>query len=365
MDIFHPSDRFKYFIDEKIEPDKWDKSKGRSKKDRNLNEFLDELELKFKSLCRRLTLESDLNKASITRELDIMFGKVNNKIKLSDWIVKVRDRKIADPTIDNDYKSSWNMTILQVKDHDTDLKTTNKTYLEDLKANMFNNGYSLNSAKLMFALIKQSLISADAEGLFTYNARQLSVKFPKYHKINAYHPTAEQDEISRVILPGELDYVRVLYLIGCKTGQRVNKWMHFNQDYIQGDYLSVTSRKSIYPVKIKLTQKLEELLHRAGTLQAKHKAKSDTSLYQHILKSIPTICRSAGIDQPFIRQERDEKQKLVDVTYEKWQVCKTHTARRSYCCVEHYENQTPLREIMKNSGHEYLSSLERYLMASA
>ena len=307
LDIHLQDGRIKYSTEEQVNPKKWDSNKKRLAGDKEFNKFLDDLTHKLRSIRRELILSNQLSKESFKQSLDVLFGKKQSVYKLTDWLAVIQERKKLDPTKNKNYPALFQMTIDRVKSfQDSPIDKVDKHYMEGLKTQMLKDKYSINSVRMVFRLIKHSLNEAYEENILAVDPRRVKMKLPKYHVIHPYHTSDELDQIERTILPSDLDFVRDLYLIGCETGLRVNKWMNLDDSYIQGDIVLVTDRKTGTTIKIPMTKRLASLLSGIKAKKNKNKkvlGKSQTNYYQNVLSRVPKICRIAGIDQP-IRSTR-------------------------------------------------------------
>lgn len=80
-------------------------------------------------------------------------------------------------------------------------------------------------------------------------------------------------------------------------------------------------------------------------------------------KSIKKIAKYAGFNEKVIFY-RTEKGKLVEKTFEKWQLMSTHTARRSFA-TNAYLSGVPTLVIMRITGHSTEHSFMRYIRANS
>ncbi len=359
LDFSIPEGRVRYSIDEKIGNNEWNSNKQRIRGSHSLNDYLDQLVQKIQATRRELILEENLTVKDFTECLDMIFGKKIKVTTLTEFMKVIQDRKQNDTSLNDKYFFSFNMTINQIlRFGDIELNKISKKWIEEWKSFGYSEGYAISSMRFSYRLIRMTLKAAYEEGILKQNYSRISTTFPRNIIINPYNTPEELNQIEEANLIGKLDLVRDLYLIGCETGQRPNVYLKLDKRYIQNDIVHVTQKKTGVPVRIPLTDRLSKLL---ASIEEKKKknpkllAKNDNSYYQNFLFNLPKVCRIAGINTPFIKKE---------IEYEKWQLIKPHTARRTYTCIRYYHYKEQPMNIMKVTGHLSLQTFERYVQAS-
>lgn len=157
--------------------------------------------------------------------------------------------------------------------------------------------------------------------------------------------------------PG-LDVVRDLFLMGCYTGLRVNRWGEMRADNITEvdgkKYLEVITKKG-------RGKRVVIPLHPMITLIGN---KYDWNFpkvphEQMINRDIKVICERAGFTNN-ITQTKQVRGKSVQVVSPKYQLISTHTARRSFA-TNAYTAGMNLKDIMSLTAHSQEKTLRRYI----
>jgi hypothetical protein len=78
-------------------------------------------------------------------------------------------------------------------------------------------------------------------------------------------------------------------------------------------------------------------------------------------ENIKVICRAARLNEVYEKPfTKGGKRKAVPDRFKKWQMCSTHTARRSLCTNLIYQKVSPY-VVMKISGHKTFEAFEKYI----
>jgi integrase len=153
------------------------------------------------------------------------------------------------------------------------------------------------------------------------------------------------------------DIARDLFLIGAYTGLRVSDYNRLNPQNIKTEMgvqmLKVTTQKTGKVVAIPLHPIVSSILE-------KHNGNAPPKLPdQHINYLIKDVAEWAGIDSiEYITQTRGGKK--ITVKKFKFDLVKTHTARRSFC-TNAYLMKMPVIDIMSLSGHTSEKSFLNYI----
>ncbi len=153
----------------------------------------------------------------------------------------------------------------------------------------------------------------------------------------------------------KLDKVRDLFLIGCWTGQRYCDWNQVKKQNIKDGFLEVKQEKTGHPVVIPLHPVVEKIMKKYD--------------YQ-----LPKLISNQKFNDYLEDVVKDEKVGLTDLVektmtkggvkqttqYKKWELVKTHTARRSFA-TNLYKRKVPTITIMAVTGHKTEKSFLKYI----
>jgi len=154
-----------------------------------------------------------------------------------------------------------------------------------------------------------------------------------------------------------IELARDIFLIGCYTGQRVSDYnglTNKNIEIIDGHkFIKIHQKKTDTIVHIPITKDIQEVLNR-------YNGDFPSKLSEPILrKNIKTACSTVGfkemIDVSYVKGGKSIKKEIS-----KYNLVKTHTARRSFC-TNHYMAGKPVQNIMLFSGHKTEREFLKYI----
>jgi integrase len=157
------------------------------------------------------------------------------------------------------------------------------------------------------------------------------------------------------------EIARDLFLIGAYTGLRVSDYNNINKHNIKVingvKMISIVNQKTNRKVSIPVHPIVEMILEKYdGNTPPKI---PDSDINEHI----KFVCESAEIDDvEYIEQTRGGKK--VQLKKYKFELVKTHTARRSFCTNAYLGGVSTL-DIMSISGHTTESSFMKYIKVSS
>ncbi len=220
---------------------------------------------------------------------------------------------------------------------------------------------SQNSISKDIKQIKTVCTDARDKG-YTINEQVLSKKFNAPTEATLF-VTITEDEIKRIKLFKGADYLqnaRDWLIIGCWTGCRVGDLMQLTNNNIlitpKGQkFIRYTQSKTNKQVDIPIHSDIQEVLDRLGNFP---RPISD----QRFNDWIKDVCKSDPVNLKELvhgtRQNPDTHLKEVG-TFEKWQLIRSHTCRRSFA-TNHY-NKLPNKLIMAVTGHATEKMLINYI----
>jgi integrase len=159
----------------------------------------------------------------------------------------------------------------------------------------------------------------------------------------------------------KLDQARDLFLIGAYTGLRVSDFNDLKPENIFNDngkeFLRVDTKKTKKEVIIPLRPEVKAIFQKHGNKPPKRMPD------QHINKKIKEVCENVGIDEVVYKEQTRGGKKIRTKNF-KYDLVKTHTARRSFCTNAYLSGMNTL-DIMQISGHTSEKTFLNYIKADA
>ena len=212
--------------------------------------------------------------------------------------------------------------------------------------------------------LKTFMVNAVEKGLTT-NESFKSKKFivSKEESDSVYLNEKELKQLWNLNLSKEprKEIARDLFLIGAYTGLRVSDYNNVNRHNIKTingvKIISLITQKTEKKVSIPVHPIIELILEKYDGNTPKKISDSD------INELIKLVCESAEIDDiEHIEQTRGGKK--VKLKKYKFELVKTHTARRSFCTNAYLSGMSTL-DIMSISGHTTESSFMKYIKVTS
>lgn len=228
-----------------------------------------------------------------------------------------------------------------------------------------SKNYRYNTIPASFSLLKVWLNEAARQGLIkdeTYKSyRSKSVEVD-----NIY---LTEDEISRLYaldIPtlkskglidskSSMEETRDLFVIGCWTGLRQSDLNHLEKALfdVEAETITVVTEKTAEKVTIPMHRYIKELY-------VKYEGKFPKMCYKsRFNEHLKELGRLAEInDEVIIKENRGGK--VTSIKYKKYQLIKSHTARRSFA-TNLYLKGAPTISIMKLTGHTTEANFMKYI----
>lgn len=205
--------------------------------------------------------------------------------------------------------------------------------------------------------IKAVLFEATAKGIKT-NPAFTTNYFTKLSEEtdSIYLNPVELAALYRLDLSGfkRLEAVRDLFLIGCYTGQRYGDWDKIRPEHIKNGLFDFTQQKTgnrvllpVHPIVRQIFEKYDGKLPRPLS-------------NQKLNDYLKEVCSMVPELQVMESKTFTKGGKELTVNYHKWQLCSTHTARRSFATNE-YEAGTPTITIKALTGHKTEAAFLKYI----
>jgi integrase len=216
-------------------------------------------------------------------------------------------------------------------------------HLNTLKTFLTNATHDKINTNLEFQNQRFKILKEDAQNIYLSLEELSKIHQADYKK----HP--------------KLDQARDLFLIGAYTGLRVSDFNYLKAENIitnKGNkFLKVKTKKTNKEVVIPLRQEVIEILEKHGDKPPQ------TMPDQHINYKIKEVCEDVGIDET-VYTEQTLGGKISRTKNFKFDLVKTHTARRSFC-TNAYLSGMPTIDIMQISGHSSEKTFLKYIKADA
>jgi len=271
-------------------------------------------------------------------------------------------KPISNLTIKN-----FNTTLMRLekfekfKNHEYLVNEIDLTFHSEYKKFASNNlGLSINSIGKDLRQIKTVCIDARDRG-YEINRQ---VEFKKFNAPSepTLFVTLTESEINTIkkheYKNDYLSNARDWLIIGCWTGCRVGDLMELTNDNLMTNtkgqkFIRYTQSKTGKQVDLPIHPQVNEILKRLGSFP---RAISDVKFNEYI----KDVCKLAKLTQLVkgTRQNPTTHKKETGM-FEKWQLIKSHTCRRSFA-TNHY-NKLPNKLIMKITGHTTEKMLLQYI----
>lgn len=151
----------------------------------------------------------------------------------------------------------------------------------------------------------------------------------------------------------KLEDTRNYFVIGCLTALRFADWSRVSTDLIKDGVLTMRSLKTDETQIILVHKYVTAILNKYNGTLPEPLDNQKTNRY------IRLICKEAKIDTVYEKKYTKGGKRHID-KLEKWQMCSTHTARRSACSNLVDQGINPY-DVKKVSGHRNVKSLEDYV----
>jgi site-specific recombinase XerD len=152
-----------------------------------------------------------------------------------------------------------------------------------------------------------------------------------------------------------LDRTRDSFIVASFTGLRFGDLGRVRTDLIKDNSIRFQSRKSNEVSQIPVHRYVKAILEKYKGVMPAQISNQKTN------ENIKVICRVARLNEVYEKPfTKGGKRKAVPDRFKKWQMCSTHTARRSLCTNLIYQKVSPYI-VMKISGHKTFEAFEKYI----
>jgi site-specific recombinase XerD len=225
-----------------------------------------------------------------------------------------------------------------------------KLFLEKTK------DYKKNTIAGQFKNVKAIIGKAYSLKLHTNNDYK-EFKAGREVAVNVFLTLAELDKIYKLNLRRHpaLEKTRDSFIVACFTGLRFGDLGRVKSDLIKDGVLRMQSNKTNEVSQIPIHKYVKEILERYEGIMPKQLSNQKTN------HNIKLVCKGANLRQKYEKPyTKGGKRKATPDTFEKWQMCTTHTARRSLCTNLILQGASPY-VVMKISGHKTFEAFQKYI----
>lgn len=375
---FKRSTGFKISVNDKIKSKSdWDDDKQRVKNKTSIvnrvqiNRFLDRLEAYFKQFH-----DENLSKGIIPskEEVKAHFNKfIDNRLEtaISNSLINYIEEYIERPSIKLDrtkgtlrnYEKVKNILIqFEKEEYPLSFDKISMNWYNDFIEWFTNKGYSINYTGDVLKNVKMFLRNAFEDKVSKNDIfRNSKFKSIKEESEDIYLTEEEVNKIYKLDLSNNkgVEIIRDLFLIGCYTGLRVSDYTSINSDNITVrngikflEIIPQKTKKSGHTIVIPLRRECLNILE-------KYQFNPPKRTEPYINRQIKSITELAEINEVIEFTIPKGKSREI-VKKEKFNLVKSHTARRSFCTNAYLSGMSSI-DIMQISGHKTESSFLKYI----
>lgn len=356
--------------------DNWDKEKKRVKnrsviKDRNqINNLITNLSKHFEDFTNEnLRNGHTPNYIEVKKHFNKHFTESENTDTKSKTLFGFIDELIERPETKRNLTSNTLRTYTRTKNfikkfndnvYPIDFDSINLEWYNDFVEWCESQNFSKNYIGSHIKILKSIMTRALEEGITTndqFKSRRFKVL--KEDAVNVYLTLDELNSLWNLDLSHEprKEDARNLFLIGAFTGLRVSDYNN-----LKDENLSVVNGVKMFKVKTQKTKKEVAIpLHPiVEQILSKNNGKPPKAIPdQKINEIIKDVSESAGIDEVCYTTITRGGKEITKKHY-KFELVKTHTARRSFCTNAYLSNMSTI-DIMAISGHTTEKAFLNYI----
>lgn len=297
----------------------------------------------------------------------------NKKLSLIDAIkkyqseLKTKTNQSTGKPISNLTVKNYNTTLMRLgkfedyKNHEFFIHEIDLTFHSDYKKFASDNlGLSINSIGKDLRQIKTVCLDARDRGI-EIDRQVESRKFNTPSEPTTFVTLSDTEIQTITDYEFKNDYLnnaKDWLIIGCWTGCRVNDLMQLTNDNIMTNtkgqkFIRYTQSKTGKQVDLPIHPQVNEILERLGSFP---RSISDVKFNVYIKE----VCKQVGLTQLVNgSRQNPSSHKKETGTFEKWELVKSHTCRRSFA-TNHY-NKLSNKLIMRITGHSTEKMLLQYI----
>lgn len=259
---------------------------------------------------------------------------------------------------------SYKTTLAHIQDlmpHSAKLHEIDYTYLETFaqlfKEQVIQRGKykgrlpSLNYTALQIQNIRAVINDARKKGM-RVNPTISDFKKKTEETDAIYLSQAELEKIDSLTLPPRLEKAKDIFIIGCYTAMRVSDYKRLKLDYVKGDLLQITMKKTGDKVIMPLHPIVKKAL-------VKYDYTLPTISDQKLNEYIKEVAQAAELNDTIVIK-RTEGEATIERVCKKWEMVTSHTARRTGA-TNMYLAGIPTLAIMMITGHRTEKAFLKYI----
>ena len=379
--------KLKYYISEKIAPKFWSTTTQRAKQTERFREYpefnqrLEDIASDIRSVFRLYrndnsglipapeTLKPLLDKVIKKKEEQrdtskTLFGFFEAYIQKMESGVVFHSSNGSSKSFTRSTRQVYENTLNRLKKYHeetrrkVEFESIDQDFYEEFTSYLFDLNLSSNTIGKDIKTLKAVLNEATKRGINT-NQRYKDFAVTKEDSDSIYLTEEELAEIEELDLSDDpnLDNIRDMFLINCKTGLRVSDWPKLTADQLKKGSVTIEQTKTGRSVVIPIHPIIKRIIKkRGGSLP-------ENIPDQYINKGLKDIGKKVNslnvLFEKTITQGGKEKTEKI----EKWKLLTTHVARRTFCTNE-YLAGTPSLTIRAISGHKSEKSFLAYIKAT-
>lgn len=167
-----------------------------------------------------------------------------------------------------------------------------------------------------------------------------------------YLTRSELTAVEHLNIVGKLSETRDLFVLQCNLGLRVSDLFSLDSHSRQGDFIMVTTSKTVDNLRIPLTTSAKRILDKYNNQPPK-------IILQHYREQIKKVCELAGLDYQ-IHLNRYYIKDVEQYSIMKYKAVSTHTARRTFITLS-LENGIRPETVMAITGHKTYKMMQQYI----
>ena len=368
----------KYYTDETIHPEFWNKEKGRGKETKNFPQYpefnarLKKIEDTVLTVVRRLKNDGIIITNDVLRcELDRIWKATKNltagaSVEASEMLVPFVRHLIQTATVKKTTVGVYEVTCKNLEEFQKKQNTVitfqmiDMDFYNDFIGFLKAKNYAPNTIGCRIKTLKKFLNDASERGIpVRDDYKKKGFVKPSEESIAVYLNETELMQMYRLDLSAnpKLAVVRDLFLIGCYTGLRFSDLSKLTPENIGADNtISVKTVKTGADVVIPVHPIVRAILEKNDN---KLPPTPDNQLFNTRIGDVAAL---AGINEVVCREQTKGSERIKK-SFAKHELVSSHTARRSFA-TNAYLRDVPALSIMKITGHKTEQSFMKYIKMS-
>lgn len=363
----------KYYINESVKPEFWNKEKGRVKQDKRFKQFpefnsrLQDIEDVALSIVRKFQNDKvDITNDILKKELDSIYKVENDKSNSQELdLIKFFNFYLDTSGIADSTKKAYRQTErdLRVYEQSKNLKLTfdkvDIDFHDDFIIFLKDKNYSPNTIGDRIKVLKAIMRSSHDRGLHNNTDYQKKAfNKPTEQTTATYLTEKELQALYSLDLSAnkKLDNVRDWFLIASYSGLRFSDFSRLTENNIKNDVISIKTQKTGVNVIVPIHTIVKLILEKHSYSLPKVMSNQKFNEY------IKDVCELAEIKEPIIVEETKGNLKTRK-PQPKHKLISAHTARRSFA-TNAFLAGVPTIQIMKLTGHKTEKVFMKYIKIS-